>query len=132
MHIVNGMRKCLNIIKKWFLSHEMMIVMVIVLIAVAGISYAFGFFHGIELSPHPLMISRPLNEPIVQVAGKCTQDPQTSMTPEDCRFVASINGKKYYPPTCPAAQKIAKENLRCFTSEQDANEKGYELSTSCH
>lgn len=126
------MKRSIDIIRKWLISHEMMIITVIVLVAVAGISYVFGFFHGIELSPQPLMISRPINDPIVHPPEECTQNPESMITIEDCRFVGSIKGKKYYPPTCSAAQKIAKENLRCFTSEQDAADKGYQLSLSCN
>jgi hypothetical protein len=132
MHIVNDMKRSSNIVKKWLILHEAKIVIIIVLLAVAGISYVFGFFHGIELSPQPLIISQQNNDPIIQAPEDCMKEGESVITVEDCRFVGSIKGKKYYPPTCSAAQQIAKENLRCFTSEQDAAEKGYEISSSCN
>lgn len=39
-------------------------------------------------------------------------------------FVASQNGKKYYPSDCPSANKILIENRIWFSSEYEAREAG--------
>lgn len=46
-------------------------------------------------------------------------------------FVASINGKKYYPAGCKAANSINKENIIWFTSKKEAREMGYTPSAQC-
>lgn len=46
-------------------------------------------------------------------------------------FMASINGKKYYPAGCKAANSINKENIIWFASEKEAREMGYTPSAQC-
>jgi hypothetical protein len=46
-------------------------------------------------------------------------------------FVASRNGKKYYPPDCPAANRIKPENRIWFASVREAQETGYEPAANC-
>lgn len=45
------------------------------------------------------------------------------------RFVASVNGKKYYRPSCPEVRRIKEENKVWFDSETEAKETGYEPSS---
>lgn len=46
-------------------------------------------------------------------------------------FVASVNGEKYYPAGCKAANRINKENSIWFASEKEAREMGYTPSSQC-
>lgn len=46
-------------------------------------------------------------------------------------YFASKRGKKYYPFGCSAGKSIKEENRIYFSSESEAQAKGYTLSTSC-
>lgn len=45
--------------------------------------------------------------------------------------VVSVNGAKYHYPWCPGARSIKEENLRRFSSIQDAKLAGYEPAANC-
>lgn len=47
------------------------------------------------------------------------------------RFIASVNGEKYYPIGCKAANRISKENIMWFASEKEARDMGYMPSSQC-
>jgi hypothetical protein len=47
------------------------------------------------------------------------------------RFVASKNGKLYYPSLCKGAQRIAEKNRVWFDSSSEAEKLGYTLSPNC-
>ena len=46
-------------------------------------------------------------------------------------FVASKNGTKYYLTTCSGANKISQANKIYFTSEAEAQAKGYSRASNC-
>ena len=50
---------------------------------------------------------------------------------ESGNFVASINGKAYYPKNCKAASVIKEENRIWFDSAGDAQTQGYSLAKNC-
>jgi hypothetical protein len=58
---------------------------------------------------------------------------QTVVTPtiNTDSFVASKTGKKYYPAGCAGINRIKPENRVYFSSEKDAQEKGYERTATC-
>lgn len=47
-------------------------------------------------------------------------------------YLASSRGKKYYPVDCPASQNIKEANRIYFKTANEAESKGYTLSTSCN
>lgn len=47
------------------------------------------------------------------------------------RYVASKNGKIYYPIGCTSAKRIKPENEVWFSSESDALKSGYTKSSMC-
>lgn len=47
------------------------------------------------------------------------------------KFFASSRGNKYYSIGCSAGKTIKKENRVYFTTKEDAEQAGYELSGSC-
>lgn len=47
------------------------------------------------------------------------------------KFVASKNGKMYYPKGCGAASRIKTENEVWFSTEDEALKSGYQRSSSC-
>ena len=46
-------------------------------------------------------------------------------------FVASKNGKLYYPSGCKGANRIKEENRVWFSTREDAESLGYTWATSC-
>lgn len=46
-------------------------------------------------------------------------------------FVASINGKNYYPKDCPSAKRIKEENMIWFNSAEEAEAEGYAQAKNC-
>lgn len=46
-------------------------------------------------------------------------------------FVASINGEKYYPAGCKAADRIKQENRIWFSLSEEARDMGYTPSAQC-
>jgi hypothetical protein len=60
------------------------------------------------------------------------QSPSDSTTCEalgcnsDAIYAGSINSDKYYTCDCHYANRIKEENIICFTSDEEATEKGYE------
>lgn len=46
-------------------------------------------------------------------------------------FVASINGKNYYPKDCLSAKRIKEENMIWFNSSEEAEADGYIPAKNC-
>ncbi len=46
-------------------------------------------------------------------------------------FVASINGKNYYPKDCSSAKRIKEENMIWFGSAEEAEADGYTPAKNC-
>ncbi|PID52459.1 MAG: hypothetical protein CR972_02100 [Candidatus Moraniibacteriota bacterium] len=114
----------------WITLHEKHVVYGGGLIVVGGLCFVFGVLQGRGLSIDPITVMYPQTEPLML---PCTteEEGEEATTKKNCKYVGSIKGKKYYPPSCTYAKKIAKENLRCFISDNDAIQKGYQKSTSC-
>lgn len=45
--------------------------------------------------------------------------------PEDSIYVGSVNSNKYYYCTCHYAERIYEENILCFKTKQEAQQKNY-------
>jgi len=59
------------------------------------------------------------------------QNDKTSVSPSGKNFFASSRGSKYYPVGCAGGKSIKQENRVYFTTKEDAERAGYELSSSC-
>lgn len=126
------MNRMLSRAISWITRHEKQLVYGGGLIMVGLLCFVFGVLQGHGLSNEPITVMRPSGEPIILPCTNGEREEAAEMTEKDCKYVGSIKGSKYYPPSCSHAKKIAKENLRCFTSDEDAHEKGYQRSTSCN
>ncbi len=121
--------------------HESRIVMIVAVCSIAVVSFVMGMMTQSAQTTAPLVLDcraddvKTLRTPSFDVAQSA--DGSTGITkdvvavPETCMYVGSKNSTKYYPPTCSFAKRIAPENLRCFTSDNDARAKGYVRSTGC-
>jgi hypothetical protein len=91
------------------------------------------FAHAQELQEDvPAPTSPVLPESPVAPQDQIPQNPVTpAPAPAQHQFVASVNGKKYYPIGCGGANRIKEENRTYFTTEQEAVAKGYERASQC-
>jgi hypothetical protein len=56
---------------------------------------------------------------------------QTIQITDAKSFVASKTGTKYYPAGCGGISRIKEENKVYFTTEKDAQDKGYTRTDTC-
>lgn len=86
--------------------------------------------------------SRELNLMSIEEIGKNNQPAQTISSDQikvgenseivtQKNYVASKNGKNYYPVNCKGANRIKQENMIWFGSEEEAEASGYTFSSTC-
>lgn len=108
---------------------------------VAGLILILIFFLGMGIG---MLIRQPKSNPIIIdknvkiglpfTSDKITQKNEFSGNPLNfagSNFVASINGKAYYPKGCKSANVIKEENRIWFESAEEAEEEGYALAKNC-
>ena len=129
-------------IKQFWLKYEQKIMLVFGLFLVAAISFEMGVLRGEKWQKSPLIIEKPAqceNTPEIAKSSQKTQNLtsgslSTTMgeeTPKSCQFVASKSSDKYHKATCGWAKRIKPENRVCFSTEQEAEEKGYKKAGCC-
>lgn len=108
--------------KIWWEAHERDCFVVFIMILISAIMVGAGrlwFTESYEIQSHKIVIEEnafPTHSK--QGLGQA-------------RFMASVNGEKYYPVGCKAANRIKEENRIWFSSEKEAREMGYTLSAQC-
>ena len=128
------MKKKIENVKLFFRENEFIFLSMVALVVVGWSSFSFGLVKGAELKKSPVQISECSSKAIV-----CAQEKSFSASVFDksnkkdteCAYVGSVNGKKFYPPTCPNVKRINPKNLTCFISEKDALDRGYTRTKSC-
>jgi len=60
-----------------------------------------------------------------------TNEEKKEVDNEECMYVGSKNSDKYHYPSCTWAKKIKPENLVCFKSKKEAEDKGYKPCSFC-
>lgn len=137
-------------IKKFFREKEHKIVLIFGFIIVAIISFEAGYLRGQGFKESPLIVEKSALEakevsdgsalaenkidPLVNnFSGTSSNEPSKplSSVSKNCPFVGSKNSDKYYPPDCQWAKRIKPENLVCFSSAEEARQKGYQPAKSC-
>jgi|SRR3989344_5155369 len=124
-------------------AHEQKVVTVIAMVLVAALSFEAGIIHGKKRQQQPMIIEKPLQSttPNVIASGEGKDSAQQALSQTvqivpaqnstQCRYVGSKNSNKYYPPSCSFAKRIKQENLRCFMSDEEAQQQGYQRSSAC-
>lgn len=132
----------MNIID-FFKKHEYKFVLIIGLILVAILSFEAGTINGQKIKQNPLIIKKPventtrdnLDGNMSSEAQKLTSEAKKENIkvelPGNCVFVGSKNSNKYHAINCRYAKSIKKENMTCFSSENDAKSKGYLPDKNC-
>lgn len=134
-----------NKLKDFLKAQEPKIALFIGFILVAGISFEFGLIQGKKQQDTPLIIEKPISSQglrietasanTIQAQNLATETKttpsNTNTQPQNCAFVGSKNSNKYHLPTCHFAKLIKPENLVCFKSTEDAQNRGYQPDKSC-
>lgn len=100
------------------------IIIAIVIVLVALISFGLGRLSKIKEGRAPLTIENAQNNAIAQT-------PSLSDTTTKGAVVASKNGTKYHYPWCSGAQSIKEENKIWFNSTEEARKAGYQPASNC-
>ncbi len=133
-------KKLCKKIKDVFVHYEQTIITLVAIILVGVSSYAYGIAKGMTVKQPPLKITtHDLSEikafvteqSIAETQSATSKEITTNNEREDCLYVGSIHGKKYYPPRCKSVKRIRPENLTCFRSVEDATQRGYTKTTTC-
>ncbi len=126
-----------NKIKGWMGIDTQTFMYLCVVVGVGVASFGFGRLSVSidERSPSPVQI---LNQGASAanyakvVTNKSTQSPSSSFSiTSSLPFVASKNGKLYYTSTCAGAKRIKEENKIWFANSGEAEDAGYQRSSSC-
>ena len=132
MQVKKEFKKVVKFIKK----NEFFIISIVAILVIGISAFSFGLVKGAKLSKAPVKISTSSgnNDAICKQAELFKETNKISDNNAkkiDCKYVGSIHGKKFYPPTCPSVKRINPKNLTCFKSEKDALERGYTRTKSC-
>lgn len=137
---MSGSVRPFSAISEFLLRERGRLFLLVGFVLVGAIAFQAGFLKGSAVAAKPLIIERPDASGCPQgtVAGTSADVTQTgtdhaasgtSTAPVpgtgDCRLVGSRNSTLYHLPTCAPAKRIKPENRVCFSSEADAQAKGY-------
>jgi len=105
-----------------------------------GLVLVLGFLIGLgsgllvnsnQVSPIIIDKNIKIGLPIMQPDLSARQTEFSQNLTNSLNFVASINGKAYYPKNCKAANVIKEENRVWFTSAEEAEDQGYAPAKNC-
>lgn len=106
---------------------------------VIGLALALGFLTGLGtgLLMNSNRVSPIIIDKNVKIGLPATKNDEAGdtndgkMTVTFGNFMASINGKAYYPTNCEAAKRIKEENRIWFNSRKEAEADGYRPAQNC-
>lgn len=108
---------------------------------VAGLILILIFFLGMGIGilirqpeGNPIIIDKNVKVGLPNTSDKITQQTEFSenlINFSRGNFVASINGKAYYPKGCKSANVIKEENRVWFESAEEAEGEGYARAKNC-
>lgn len=129
--------------KKILAENEAKVVLIVGFVLISVISFEAGALKCQDWQQAPLVVEKPTEATIqgggvngsVSLAGETENEvakTQNQVEPKsECIFVGSRNSDKYHPTeNCRWADAIKEENRVCFSSEEDAERKGY-IKSSC-
>lgn len=122
-------------IKEFWNKYEQKIVLIVGIILISIVSFEVGALKGQEWKQEPLVIEK-ASEGLILGCSDTKNDitskvstKSNSKTPTikntKCAYAGSKNSDKYHSPDCQWFNRIKKENRVCFSSIEDAKNKGY-------
>lgn len=132
-------------IKDLFQKHESRIVLIIGFLLVSIIAFETGYLKGQERQDGPIIIEKPIESPKIEPESLLTQESinngnnnilsqnsdNIDKAEKNCIFIGSKNSNKYHLPSCRWAKNIKPENKVCFSSPEDAINRGYQPDKNC-
>ena len=132
-------------LKIFWEEHDQRILTVLAIILTAVVSFQAGRFQQDEVNEPEIKVSieqsggnNPVSEKIAILGEaaerKGIEEPVVANTANEaeCVLVGSKNSDKYHLPNCSYAARINPENLVCFSSKEDAGNRGYKPAGCCH
>lgn len=108
--------------------YEKDLIIVIVIILVASISFGLGRLSKIRENRVPITVEN--LGASVETGFRVAPATETQFQ-ESGAVVASKNGSKYHYPWCAGAQQIKEENKIYFSSIEEARKAGYTPASNC-
>ena len=121
-------------IKSWAGESRQTLIIIGIIVLVALGSFYLGYMARAEkVQASPVVINCPAEAYIQEgsLLGKPAVSKSVPVTSGQGVYVASRNGAKYYPTECSGANRIKEENKIYFTTPEQAEAAGYELSLVC-
>ncbi|MEI8130068.1 MAG: hypothetical protein WCG55_01020 [bacterium] len=119
-------------IKGWVGERQEKLLYIGILALSAGISFYLGYVARAETHKEPLVaIECPLNAYISPISSDISSSHVSTQNAQSGAFIASKNGKKYYPASCAGASKIKATNRVYFQTSKEAESAGYSLASQC-
>ena len=117
---------------EWGREYQNTIFAVLILVLIFFIGLGIGLLIGPN-KPTPIIIDKNVKISLPAQVGLPTQSGLFTQQSDfnSGSFVASINGKNYYPKDCPSAKRIKEENMIWFNSAQEAEADGYAPAKNC-
>lgn len=109
-------------------SKQAEVVLAIAVVLIAIISFESGRISALRQFNDPLEIKY---APAAITDTKIVSNPVQNSQKLDLRVVASKNSTLYHFLWCSGAQRIKEENKVIFSSEQEAQSRGYKLASNC-
>jgi hypothetical protein len=130
-------------LKELWLKYESKVILILGFLMVSTVAFEAGFLKGGEVPKNPLVIEKPAESQVLACSSSNVSEAQNllqevknsvsgSIIPDQkCAFIGSKNSNKYHLPTCRWAKSIKAENKVCFSSEDEAKNKGYLPDKNC-
>ena len=112
-------------------KHRNTLILGLILVSCSGISFAIGFSARAHVADAaPVVIECPDSAYMPAPAATASESASAASNAGEA-YVASKNGKKYYPASCAGAANIKDENKVYFATDTAAQAAGYSLSATC-
>ncbi len=120
-------------IKNFCKPYEKDLIIVIVIVMVAFISFGLGRLSKIRDNKPPVIIDNIGAAPgqIKSVFSPGMAQNELVIPNQGGMLVGSKNGTKYHYPWCSGAQSIKEENKVWFSSAEEARQAGYTPASNC-
>jgi hypothetical protein len=132
------MEKIKLIIKSWIESEKGKDILIVIIVILVGLgSFELGRLSkentnsGIKIEYPNQTENQSANVVSANNMPRAVLDTVSNSNPAGKTFFASSRGTKYYTISCSAGKTIKQENRVYFTTGEEAQKAGYELSSSC-
>lgn len=124
-HQQNILTKIINFVKNKFL-------LIITQLLIITLSFAFGFINGGKIiNRPPLYICQDVFFATSTDTDNTDKYINTSIMNKQSGYVASKNGKYYYPLDCSLVNKLSNKNKIYFNTKEEAEAQGYIYNSRC-